>query len=263
MRVVKKKQAEQYWDIAMAIAFTCGPFGFGVPIKYACISWVAAWLAITHLLWNLEALSHVDRGIKVTFIVLLTVLLVWVSYPPIHAAYYREKSGAMSGDLETVVNDGKDHTSDPPRLQIGTSGVIFRWDKDPPVEYANYSDPIKVERVNGQVLLTMKLRDQDTGNVIVSIDKNHWMVSKALSWDKNYNDDTLEVKDAKERVILQIRVLPNAVQVQAEFQQGRGDVNGGGLIQQGYYDRKKGFKSLFIYPSELHWAEIADPKQPW
>jgi hypothetical protein len=49
-----EKKRDRIWDIVLTVAFAAGPFGFGVPIFYSCISWSVAWLAFVHLIWNLQ-----------------------------------------------------------------------------------------------------------------------------------------------------------------------------------------------------------------
>jgi hypothetical protein len=64
-------------------------------------------------------------------------------------------------------------------------------------------------------------------------------ISNASCWDKNYTDDSLEVKDGHGRVVLQVKLLPNIVQIQEEWQWNPGTPSGG-LFLQGKYDDKTG-----------------------
>jgi hypothetical protein len=246
----KDKRSEQFRDIVIAIAFTAGPFGFGVPIFYSCISWTVAWLAFIHLIWNLEHFSHVMGRSKGIAAVTISVVLVAAVYSPIRTAYFREKARATSGDL-VASDDGKDHTSDLPTLQIGSSVTTISWNgnSDDPQMQTNY-DKIHLQMVKGRIYLSTTIRDENQ-NLIAEIIDNHWIVSSSTAscWDKNYTKDSLEVKDGRGRVVLQVRVLPNIVQFQAEWLASHG-----GILQTGKYD-KNGIKPMFKYPSELYWGE--------
>jgi len=209
------------------------------------------------LIWNFEYFSRASNWAKSVAAISATVVLVWITYAPIRAAYTKEKARATSGDL-IAVDDGKDHSSDPPILQIGpTGGVKFAWTgpQGTPMFTAPY-DKIDVKMVKGRVYLSTTVRDQNK-NLIVEISDNHWIASSstAVSWDKNYTADSLEVKDGHGRVVLQVKVMPNIVQLQTEWEWNLG-TKSGGIFEDGKYDTKTGIKPMFKYPSELHWGEL-------
>lgn len=255
------KKAEQLRDIVLAVAFTAGPFGFGVPIFYSCIAWAVAWFAFVHLIWNLEQFSGVDIRVKSVVGLMVSAALVVIVYPPIRAAYIREKAKATSGDL-VAVDDGKEHSSDPPMLQIGpTGGTKLSWNgpRDSPMFSVNsaFIDKIALKMIKGRAYLSTTVRDQNH-NLIVEITDNHWTVSSstAVCWDKNYTRDSLEVKDGHGRVVLQVRVMPSIVQLQAEWAQNPGTPYPGAIVEDGKYEQKTGIKPLLKYPSELYWGEL-------
>lgn len=253
----KDSKGEQIRDIAVALAFTAGPFGFGVPILYSCISWVVAWAAFVHLIWNLEHFLHVNNQIKSLTAFLASALLILVTFAPIRSASIREKARATSGDL-IAKDDGKDHSSDLPTLQIGPDGgtkLVWAGPQGVAAFTAPY-DKIDIKMVEGRLHLSTTVRDQNK-NLIVEISDNHWIVSSstAVSWDKNYTDDSLEVKDGHGRVVLQVKLLPSVVQLQTEWDWDLG-TKSGGIFEDGKYDAKNGIKPMFKYPSELHWGEL-------
>lgn len=241
----------------LTVAFAGGPFGFGVPIVYACISWAIAWLALVHLVWNLEHFSRVENSFKGVVALLGTIIGVYVVISPIRIAYIKEKARATSGDL-VAVDDGKDHSSDPPILQIGPNGtqLPYTGPQNTPVIAAPY-DKIQLKMVKGRVYLTTTVRD-DNKNLIVEIIDNHWIVSSATAncWDKNYTQDSLEVKDGHGRVVFQVRIFPNIAQMQVEWASNMGTPFPGGISQAGKYDQKTGIKPMFRYPSELYWGQL-------
>jgi hypothetical protein len=251
-----ERRGEQLRDIMLTTAFTLGPFGFGVPIKYACACWIFAWAAGLHLLWNLEYVARLERRTKVVVVIVSTAIGFYLSYPPIRKAYTREQARATSGEL-IAEDDGRDHTHDLPALQMGPDGTKLTWTgpSDQPM-LALYYDKIKLRMMNGRVLLSTTVRD-DNKNLIAEIIDNHWIVSSSTAscWDKNYTDDSLEVKDGHGRVVLQVRVLPNIVQLQEEWQWNPG-TKSGGIYVRGHYSEKDGITPLFKYPSELYWGEL-------
>jgi len=256
----KDKRGEQAWDILIGLVFTGVPFGFGVPIFYSCVSWAVAWAAFVRLFWNL---SHMKNWTKAVVALAASAMLVWVTYAHIRVAYIKEKARATSGDL-IATDDGKDHSSDPPVLQIGPNGgVKFSWagPQGTPMFTAPY-DKIDIRMIKGRVYLTTTIRNQNK-NLIVEITDNHWIVSSstAVSWDKNYTDDSLEVKDGHGRVVLQVKLMPNVVQLQTEWEWDLG-TRSGGIFEDGKYDAKNGIKPMFKYPSELHWGELEPSSYP-
>jgi len=76
---------------------------------------------------------------------------------------------------------------------------------------------------------------------------------KSSCWDKNYADDLLEVKDGRGRVVLQIRLLPDVVQLQVEWADRNFTV-----MEDRKYTEEDGITPVFKYPSDEHWGEL-DP----
>jgi hypothetical protein len=255
-KAIRKK--DQAFALLMTIAFTAGPFGFGVPIVFACASWATAWVCLVYVIWNLEHTERHGRALKTAVAVLATVAIVYVTYPPIRSSYVKEKAKAMSGDL-VAEDDGKDHTGDPQILEIGPNGQRLAWNGDQSVPMISaYYDKIQMKMVKGKVYLSTTVHD-DAKNLIVEIVDNHWIVSSATAscWDHNYTSNSLEVRDGHGRVVLQVKIMPNVVQLQEEWQWNPGTPNGG-IIQSGWYDDKNGIKRIFKYPSELYWGQLRD-----
>jgi hypothetical protein len=142
---------------------------------------------------------------------------------------------------------------------------------------------LKIEVQDGVPLITTIIRDRDA-KVLVKIEKNHWEVSgPPLTMDKNYTKDTLEVKDARDRVVFRARLLPDHVQVEGEWRDDTGygvrmaapepgmPVRQGGMgisflrprsvDPQGIGDAVGRIFPIFLYPSSEHWGEFASPKR--
>jgi hypothetical protein len=89
-------------------------------------------------------------------------------------------------------------------------------------------------------------------------------------WDRNYSKDALEVKDETGRIVLQIKLLPDRVQLQGEWWKdeltGLGLVKakkGGGLMvlfgPKFKRENAPAIEPLFLYPSETHLGELRKP----
>jgi hypothetical protein len=59
-----------------------------------------------------------------------------------------------------------------------------------------------------------KITDENS-HLVAEIVRNEWLVAPPpQSWDRNYNDDTLEVKDASGDIVLQVRAFADHIQFQ-------------------------------------------------
>ena len=108
---------------------------------------------------------------------------------------------------------------------------------------------------------------------MAEIINNEWMVSPGV-WDKNFNNDSLEVKDATGDIVLQIRVMPDRVRLQGKWYQRNGQrtilmehssarapslkakIKFGRVNPQDDVDPGLKIKPMFKYPSRLHMGEL-------
>jgi hypothetical protein len=165
-----------------------------------------------------------------------------------------------------------------PRLQIGASNVFFVGSD----QYGQLIFPalqrsqFKIESLDGNIKVSTSVTNTE-GVVIAEVIQNEWKVAPPPgTWDKNYDDNALEVKDPKGRIVLQVRLLPDRVQMQGAWPLGpewkasgassvivRADPEGtGAQIVLFPFDPKADvvwpeIKPLFQYPSELHRGELA------
>jgi hypothetical protein len=180
-----------------------------------------------------------------------------------------------------------------PTIEIGTSGVIFTRSVPggPPRsefeigkifmgagQYAFESlTPIlsdcelKVETVNSETKVSMVLLDAGA-NVIAKLVRNDWdWGGRPVSFDRNYNKDSIEVQDNSGHIVLQLAVLQDRVRLQLVCFRKNG--NRAYMIQfkqhpTGARDALVSFnntakddlaeviKPLFRYPSSLHFGEL-------
>jgi hypothetical protein len=122
--------------------------------------------------------------------------------------------------------------------------------------------------------LSTIIRDR-SDHEVVEVDKNHWEVKAAYSADHNYNDDSLEVKDAGGHVVLQVHILPDRIQLRGIWHDAFGHgaqitecpdpLHGTGrlvgCVQEfgsnwPEEDKMAPVVPTFKYPSREHWAEM-------
>jgi len=245
--------------LVFAIIFAIVPWSFSeMPIAARLILWSLAWLLV---LWvTLSAVAPFRLfalPVKVFLSTGLTCLLVASLWSWTAKTWTEEKAQTLKGEL-IAGDDGRDHSTELPVLQFGPTGASLPpWSGpvDTPMIQAYY-DKILIKRVNGKLELTTTVRD-DNKNVIVDVDRNHWTVSpeKSVSWDHNYTKDSLEVMDGKKRIVFQVKVLPDRIQLQQEWQWNKGAPSGG-ISQEGKYTEKEGIKPIFKYPSEEFWSQL-------
>jgi hypothetical protein len=158
-------------------------------------------------------------------------------------------------------------------LEIGDSGTGLVWDGPPGkpmVEFVKGSH-LTIESIGGRIKVSTNIRDKN-GNLVAELIRNDWKTSPS-AWDRNCTDDALEVRNAQGRVVLQVKVIQNTIQLQGEWWDEYGNGTrlvkcvdhqtgkiGGCVVQLGIIDSPdQRIKAMFQYPSELHFGELAQP----
>ena len=163
-----------------------------------------------------------------------------------------------------------------PKLQIGQSDTFFIGPAGP---FGTLLFPalteaqFKVESISGKVKVSARIVD-DNSNLVVEIIRNEWRVAPPpQTWDRNYSDDALEVRDASGRIVLQVRALSDRIQLQGMWWVNLGPPNGvmRMTIWQGINPNNGAqmvlspknnveplpeISPIFVYPSELHAGEL-------
>ena len=171
-----------------------------------------------------------------------------------------------------------------PRLEVGTSGVSFNKNDEYGALILPFlrRDQFKIELVDGHYKFSTRVTDENE-KVIAEITQNDWKVAPPSgAWDRNYNDDTLEVKDSRGDLVLQVRALPDRIQFQGSWwtdsspwspaitqisivAERIADITPRGAkltiipmvhrIPKGQHPAR--IEPLFRYPSDLHLGELA------
>lgn len=223
-------------------------------ITWRCILWFFGWVLIIHLLFiMIPTLGRLDLFVKICLSVGVTSILAALLSYPIRSVWRAEKAAVTSGVLSVVVNDGLDHSNDQPTIQMGESQGFILLPSEGKPGIALPADLLTLKRVNGELMFSTTVRDRE-GNLVVEIVDNRWTVSpsKTNCWDKNYTKDSLEVKDGRGRVVLQVRLLPDRIQLQGEWRNETGENL---ITEQGQYDERTGITPRFKYPSEDYWGQ--------
>jgi hypothetical protein len=103
-------------------------------------------------------------------------------------------------------------------VEIGRSGVVFqRGHQEAELIAALLEESqLTVESDAGRMFVTAQLRNS-SGQAAALVRNELSGPSSPSSWDRNYTDDALEVIGPDGRVMLQIRVLPDRIQIQGEW----------------------------------------------
>jgi hypothetical protein len=172
---------------------------------------------------------------------------------------------AASGALKPVVVFSSASNA-PTLLEIGDSGTQLAWhgkNGSPMIQIGQ--DPITVERLgNGGLALSTAIRDAG-GRMIAELNRNEWKVRPSLLWDRNFNTEAVEVRGESGDSVLQVRVLPDRIQLQGIWHTSTG--NFFELVKSPYPQRPGGLaifrsdqqikiKPIFLYPSDQHPGEL-------
>jgi len=107
-----------------------------------------------------------------------------------------------------------------PKMQIGDSGVFLvggGGEIGALLFPALRESQFKIEGIDGAIKVSTRVTDEN-GNLIAELIRNDWKVAPSPgSWDRNYTDDALEVKDAQGNVTLQVRAFFDRIQIQGAW----------------------------------------------
>ena len=156
-----------------------------------------------------------------------------------------------------------------PLLQIGDSSIFIRvWDGTSGDFFFGYSRRyhLVVESINGKLAVSTKVADR-TGALIAEIIRNEWQVAQPpKTWDLNYNDNALEVKNDQGDIVLQVVAFPGLIRLQGEWWDNDYGIrlvsDGPGLgaviaaLGPGKTVPEKQIKPMFVYPSQTHFGKL-------
>jgi hypothetical protein len=248
-----------------SIVFALVPLGLSVPVAYKWplfgISAISALYMVITIVPSLRSLERIQQLAICICVLSLAFALFWGL---IKSQYNTEKSLAVEGDLHPRV---KSLTPIVPIIAVGGTTYVFHNSNSgdmTQVIKVLFDAGLRVEVEDGELKVTTPVRDR-FGHLVAWIKKNHWYVTFACL-DKNYTTDSLEVLDSRGYVVLQIKILPDRVEVQGEWR----DEFGNGIrlaaqptgstadiwhtpeVEQSTMQK---IKPMFKYPSSNHWSE--------
>jgi hypothetical protein len=148
-------------------------------------------------------------------------------------------------------------------LEIGDSGTkLISSDRAQPVFKFFKNSELRLELVDGQLKVSTKIMDQ-SGKLVAELIRNEWKVAPPpQTWDRNYSDDALEVRDARGQIALQVKVLADRIQIQGEW--WGDDIHGFRLVKNSLLIFGPNFRPpqepeiepMFVYPSDSHLGEL-------
>lgn len=257
----RRKLGESLFAVLLMVL----PEAFHLPLlPWGLTLWCIAWVIGMHLLAQAHSFESWTAWQKLVCVIYLTIAGAEFAASPMYQKWCTERSEALEGDLYLGASQSRaplvGFGVDGPVFLIGSSGELFDLFND---------TGIKVETINGHLLLSTEVHDAQ-GKLVVNVTRNHWSVNpeKSICLDKNYTADSLEVKDGRGHIVLQVRLYPYLIRMQGEF------FNSVGSGIEFIEDRKtKGLKMIFLktpydivskeelipasfkYPSSQHWAE--------
>jgi hypothetical protein len=251
------------------------------------VSLIAAWIVGTITFHRTKfSAKSTPTTIRASIIMLVIFASVfWLSYKPDEL----HDSGILRRPSHTILSS---HTDVIPVLEIGDSGVFMTPNPAPGTAYdLNSLKPFldgsefTIGTVAGWRLLWFKLvpdklavsmtvRDEQ-GKPLVRLVDNEWQAVSRFPFDRNYNNNSLEVLDDKHDVVLQVTVLPREIRLQGKWYRSNGDR--AYLIQSNGIRRPRNYalmtfdspghrrpiglpeftiRPMFKYPSDLHPHEL-------
>lgn len=107
--------------------------------------------------------------------------------------------------------------------------------------------PVLLRMDRGEAKISMWIRDREH-RLLASIRDNEWMVNQQRAFDRNFNDNALEVIDDKGKVLFQIQVQGHEVKFAALLDEY--------VLFAPLFGPNEG--SLFVYPSSQHAGELME-----
>jgi hypothetical protein len=253
------------WDIILFAV----PIVIPMPVLLKWAIWFICWIALVWFVlpdW-FEALNTLSRRTRRVALLICAASFILSFGPIAHTQWREEKAAAASGTLSMPYPHAKNVL---PVLEIGDSSSKLLWTGRPDANALSFvwDAGLRIENgSDGELKLSTQVRDHQ-GTLLVEVDKNKW---RFYCCEKNYTDHSLEVKDKRGHVILQIVFLSDRVRIQGEWRDEFGNgvrlispgTDAGGVIApwttpQTELKLEGTIAPIFKYPSKDHWGEFVD-----
>jgi hypothetical protein len=175
--------------------------------------------------------------------------------------------GAITPQRKVPFSSSSDENR--PTIQIGDGSTYLVWNGPrgtPVLKFFGESELI-IETIRNEVKVTTTIRDEH-GNIVAELVRNEWRVAPPPNtFDRNYNAHSLEVRNARGQIVLQVTSLPDRIQLQGEWWSKSGAGfrlvalrnHGQGVIIQRPHELLTDdleIQPMFEYPSDRHFGEL-------
>lgn len=198
------------------------------------------------------ALGHAkpkhEKIITIVTIVLLVATAstqIWIE----HQSSKKEWREKWSGKLRSSGRSREKY----PVLRLGGARLVWSGEPNQPIIQVA-EEPLTISLNDGRAEVSLVIRDNN-GIILAGIRNNEWFVAQPpVTLDRNFNENSLEVINAKGEVIFQVQVFGEEVSLAGHFY----TINGQGPSGIGPWLGKAPSGKLFKYPSAEHPGELAD-----
>jgi hypothetical protein len=258
--VAPMRWPEQRW-LAEAI------FGLSMAGTVACL----VWYGYSNQDWFIETMGQKTFGIVIVIaaVALGAIGLSLVGAPDPKRDPKAKGPPSYSGKIIPELLLSSSNKKILRQMEIGdsTSIINFAGPAGNPLFLFGEGYGLTIEQAGDELKVSTKVKDKQ-GKLVAELQQNEWTVAPPpKTWDRNYNKHALEVKDDTGSIVLQVRLLPDRVQIQGEWWMDGGlglrvvkDPRGGGafalfagsVVTPG----TPSIQPIFKYPSASHFGEL-------
>ena len=163
-------------------------------------------------------IKDIPLKLKVGITILILVAVIGQAFT-IKAEQQRQQiakySGILKGPALTLLSPRQDIY---PKLKLGNSNTFFSWQgpQGQPIFRMFEDNELVIWIEDGRLKVSTQIRDPH-GELVAEIIANEWRLRKDNLWDRNYDKNALEVRDAKGDVVLQVVLKEDYVQFAAKM----------------------------------------------
>jgi hypothetical protein len=150
-----------------------------------------------------------------------------------------------------------------PKLELGDGGTVFVYaGKEGEPMFQIFKDShITILIEDDQLKVSSIIRNKN--GIIAELIKNEWKINPNNSFDRNYSQNALEVKDNTGDIVFQVKHVGDRIQFQGKFYDVNGNAVGIGKDRSGRGgvitfrpELELRIEPIFKYPSDLHLGEL-------
>jgi hypothetical protein len=157
----------------------------------------------------------------------------------------------------------------PPFIRVGRSNFFLFTDGSSESNIQTFfkDNDLRITEYQGSLKISTDIRNKD-GKVIAKVENNEWKIKPEKSFDFNYTNDALEIKDDNDRVIFQVRINKNIIELQGIFNSASGKslllTESGQIgVSKTPFDSSELINPIvpiFKYPRKLHFGELVEER---